>query len=387
MSLVNTTWSDLARKPMPAARTAPPATKPAPLQARNPARQPSREIIKTMLNGVRQPRALALVALMAALGCHAQTPAQPSAQASAAESVQVGVPLSPATARRIEVMIRNKADIGADYVFSFNPPTRSEVPGYYTVAVNFATPGKSPKSATFLLSDDGKTLAQFNKFDISEDPRDKISSTGRPARGGPANAPVVIVGFDDLECPYCAMMNAELFPAILNRYKDQVRIVYRDFPLEEIHPWAKHAAVDANCLASESGPGYWNFVDYVHAHAADMAGTEKTADKANQNLDKLVLDEGTRQKVDQSKLVACVLKQDSASVNQSILQGEADPLRLNQAPVLFVNGEKVDGVVPIDTLYRIIDRALIAAGQTPPPPQPAPATTKTPTPAPAKPGS
>src|ERR1700678_210496 len=101
----------------------------------------------------------------------------------------------------------------------------------------------------------------------------------------------------------------------------------------------------------------------------------------------LVLDEGTRQKVDQSKLVACVLKQDSASVNQSILQGEADPLRLNQAPVLFINGEKGDGGVPSDPLHRIIDRALIAAGQTPPPPQPAPATTTTPTPAPAKPGS
>ena len=113
-----------------------------------------------------------------------------------------------------------------------------------------------------------------------------------------------------------------------------------------------------------------------------MAGAEKTADKANQNLDKIVLDEGTRQKVDQPKLVACVLKQDAAGVNQSILQGEADPLRLSQAPVLFVNGERVEGVVPIETLYHIIDRALIAAGQTPPPP--APAASSTPA---AKPGS
>jgi protein-disulfide isomerase len=298
--------------------------------------------------------------------------------------VQVGVPLPPATARRIEVMVRNKAEIGADYTIAFSQPTKSEIPGYDIIGVTFAAEGKSPKTATFLLSADGKTLAQFNKFDISEDPRDKISATGRPARGGPATAPVVIVGFDDLECPYCALMNAELFPAVLNRYKDQVRIVYRDFPLEELHPWAKHAAVDAECLASQSAPGYWGFVDYVHAHAADMAGTEKTADKANQNLDKIVLDEGTRQKVDQPKLVACVLKQDAAGVNQSILQGEADPLRLSQAPVLFINGERVEGVVPIETLYHIIDRALIAAGQTPPPPQPAAAAASTPA---AKPGS
>ena len=58
-----------------------------------------------------------------------------------------------------------------------------------------------------------------------------MSSAGRPARGGPANAPVMIVGYDDLECPYCAQMNAEIFPALLDRYKDQVRVVYRDFPL------------------------------------------------------------------------------------------------------------------------------------------------------------
>jgi protein-disulfide isomerase len=210
---------------------------------------------------------------------------------------------------------------------------------------------------------------------------DKVSAAGRPARGGPANAPVLIVGFDDLECPYCAVMNAELFPAILNRYKDQVRIVYRDFPLDEIHPWARHAAVDANCLASASASGYWNFVDYVHAHAADMAGPEKSVDKANLALDKLTLDEGARQKVDQSALIACVLKQDSAVVNQSVLQAEADPLRVDSAPILYINGEKVNGVVPIETIYTIIDRALIAAGQTPPPPVAKPA------PAAAKPGS
>jgi protein-disulfide isomerase len=345
-----------------------------------------------MLNGVRPLRELALVVLMAALGCHAQTPAQASADASAAQPVQVGVPLPPATARRIEVTIRSKADIGSDFNIAFNEPAKSEIPGYYTVGVTFSAEGKSPRTATFLLSADGTTLAQFNKFDISQDPRDKVSVSGRPGRGGPANAPVLIVGFDDLECPYCAQMNAELFPAILNRYKDQVRIVYRDFPLEEIHPWAKHAAVDANCLASESAPGYWNFVDYVHAHAAGMAGTEKTADKANQNLDKLALDEGARQKVDQPRLIACVLKQDPAGIDQSVLQGEADPLRIDSTPILFINGEKVNGVVPIDTIYRIIDRALIAAGQTPPPPPPPPAppapSVKTPpTPAAAKPGS
>jgi predicted DsbA family dithiol-disulfide isomerase len=81
-------------------------------------------------------------------------------------------------------------------------------------------------------------------------------------------------------------------------------------------------------------------------------------------------------------LVACVLKQDDAAVRASIAQGEADPLRVDSAPILYVNGEKVEGVVTLDTLYRVIDRALVAAGQTPPP-SPAPAAPQTA----AKPGS
>ena len=327
-----------------------------------------------MLIGVRPLRALALVVLLAVLGCHAQAP-------SATEPVQAGVKLSPELARRVEIMIRSKAEVSNDFTISVGEPTKSDIPGYAQIALTFAAEGKAPRSAAFLISNDGKTLAQLNKFDISQNPMDKISAAGRPARGGPANAPVLIVGFDDLECPYCAMMNAEIFPAILNRYKDQVRVVYRDFPLDEIHPWAKHAAVDANCLASASTPGYWNFIDYVHAHASDIAGTEKSAVKANQNLDKIALDEGTRQKVDQPALVACVLKQDNTAVNQAVLEAEADPLRIDSAPILYINGEKVNGVVPIETIYRIIDRALIAAGQTPPPPPAKPAPTA------AKPGN
>jgi protein-disulfide isomerase len=320
-----------------------------------------------MLNGVRPLRALALGALLAALGCHAQS--------SGAHPIQVGSKLSPDMARRIELMIRSHAELPPEYVITVGDPVISDIPGYDQINVSFAVEGKPARSAIFLISDDGRTLAQFNRFDISQDPKDKVSTAGRPSRGGPPDAPVVIVGFDDLECPYCAQMNA-LLPAVLNRYKNQVRLVYRDFPLEELHPWAKHAAVDANCLASASTAGYWNFVDYVHAHSADMPGPEKSLEKANQNLDKIALDEGTRQKVDQSALVACVLKQDDSGVKASISQGEAAPLLLDQAPVLYINGEKVEGVVPIETMYRIIDRALIAAGQTPPPAPPAPPASK-----------
>jgi len=333
------------------------------------------EIIGIVLNGVRPLRSLALIVSMAAVGCHAQTKVETGVQTGAptggAQAVQLGVKLPPAIARRIEIAIRNRSqNITPAYAITIGEPTKSEIEGYYQVVVTFTADGNQSKTAPFLLSIDGKTLAQFNKFDLSQDPKATVSPAGRPARGGGESAPVVVVGYDDLECPYCARMNAELFPAILDRYKNQVRVVYRDFPLYEIHPWAMHAAVDANCLGAVSTAGYWNFIDYVHAHADEMAGAEKTAAKADATLDKLALDEGARQKVDQAELAACVQKQDESKVKASVTEAEGETLRVDSTPVLFINGEKVEGVVPIETLYQIIDGALIAAGQTPPPAPP-----------------
>jgi protein-disulfide isomerase len=330
---------------------------------------------------------------LVALGCQAQANVQtgvPTAPPAAGVAViQPGVKLTPEMARRIELMIRSRAQLTPDYVFTISEPTQSEVPGYDQILVTLTANGNSSRPLPFLLSSDGKTLGQFNKFDLSQDPKDLVSAADRPARGGPANAPVIIVGYDDLECPYCAKMNAEIFPALLDRYKDQVRVVYRDFPLSDIHPWAMHAAVDANCLGAASTAGYWNFIDYVHAHADQIAETEQTTEndptsdadqaerykqslaKADQTLDELALQEGARQKVDAKDLAVCVKKQDETKMKASVEQAEAEPLRLNSTPVLFINGEKVDGVVPLETIDRIIDEALIAAGQTPPPPPPA----------------
>ena len=241
------------------------------------------------------------------------------------------------------------------------------MPGYDTLTVDFSVEGKSSRPIPFLLSKDGKTLAQFSKFDISKDLRTSISGVDRPARGGAADAPVLIVGFDDLECPFCARMNAQLFPAILDRYKDQVRIVYRDFPLDQ-HPWALRAAVDTNCVGAQSGTGYWNLVDHIHAHADEIGGTEKTVAKANEMLDSLAREEGKKQKVDEAALSACIAKQDTTGIKASMKDAEA--LGVSATPALFINGEKIEGAQPLEYVYRMIDGALVAAGKTPPPPLP-----------------
>jgi protein-disulfide isomerase len=164
-----------------------------------------------------------------------------------------------------------------------------------------------------------------------------------------------------------------------------VRIVYRDFPLDQ-HPWAMRAAIDSSCLAAQSGDGYWKLVDYVHAHAAELGGDEKSLQKAQATLDALTLEEGKRQHADETALKACIAKQDNTVVEAS--KKEATALGVDATPSLFINGERLDGAVPMEYVYRAIDRALVAAGQTPPPPETAPASkTAAPTTPAVKPGN
>jgi protein-disulfide isomerase len=325
-----------------------------------------------VLTAGRLFRPFLFVLMLAAAGCHAQNPAAG------------GGKLPPELARRVEILIRSRANLPPNYDMILGPRTKSDIPGFDEIVVVFSSEGKNSKPMTFLLSTDGKTLAQFNKFDISKDPKSMVSADGRPSRGGPANAPVVIVGFDDLECPYCSKMHTQLFPALTQRYKDQVRIVYRDFPLDQ-HPWAMRAAVDANCLAAESPEGYWNAVDYIHAHASDMGGSEKTLAKANETLDTITRDEGKKQKVNETTLNSCIEKQDDAPIRASMKMGS--DLGVEATPALFINGERLEGALPIEYVYKMIDNALVAAGQTPPPPVPLPSLNGPPAPAPGQPSA
>jgi protein-disulfide isomerase len=277
--------------------------------------------------------------------------------------------LSIQFARRIEVMFRSRVDLPPTAEVQVGPRTPSELPGYDQISVTYSVQGQTSQPTQFLISRDGKTVAQFNKFDISQDPRTLVPEANRPARGGPETAPVRIVVFDDLECPYCARLNAAIFPAILDRYKDQVRIIYRDYPSEG-HPWAMHAAIDTSCLGQQSAPAYWTAVDTIHRQAGDLGGQEHSLAKANTDLDTLVRGAGQQQKVDLPALNACIEKQDATAIKQSELEGQT--LGVVRTPTLFINGAKIEGAVPLDFLFKMIDNALLAQGQTPPPPYSAP---------------
>jgi protein-disulfide isomerase len=327
---------------------------------------------------------LFLACTLTSLGCHAQTSATP-----VTTKLETGATLSPAETHRVEVLLRGKAQLPPGSTISIAPVQPSDVAGFHTINVTFTADDKTSHPVNFLISDDGKTIAQFIKYDISADPRTSVSDAGRPSRGGPESAPVVIVNFDDLECPYCARFHDSIFPAITQRYGDKVHIVYRDFPLEQ-HPWAIHASVDVNCLAAQSPAGYWNLVDYVHHNAEDIGSdpsakpdTNKadapkhTLDRAYTQLDKLTREQGAQQKVDAVKLDACIAKQDTSAIDASRRLGTT--LNIESTPTYFINGEKFEGALPIDYIFARIDDALRSENVTPPPAYVAPAAPTEPT--------
>ena len=177
------------------------------------------------------------------------------------------------------------------------PATPSQIPGYDALPVTL-THGAKKTVIDFLISTDSKTLARLDKFDLANDPLFSIDVAGRPIRGNPA-AKVTVISFDDLECPYCARMHQTLFPATLDHYKDKVRFIYKDYPLPpEMHPWAMHAAVNANCLAAQSSEVYWNYVDYLHSHGQEVNGENRDIAKSFDALDRIARQEATLGKLD-----------------------------------------------------------------------------------------
>jgi protein-disulfide isomerase len=280
-----------------------------------------------------------LVLLLICLGCSAQSTA-------------------PETGQLVERHVRAHYSLPPEMQVSVGPTRPSEFPNYDALTVTVDNSGKK-QDLDFLLSKDHKTLVRISKMDLTQDPyadiMKKIDVTGRPTRGN-KDAKVVAINYDDFECPFCSRMHQQLFPTILKEYGDRVLFIYKDFPLEEIHPWAVHAAVNANCLAAQNSDSYWDYADYLHANQRSISG--------NDELDKLATIQAQKYSLDVTKLQACLKAQDQKAVRASMR--EADLLGVNATPVMFVNGQKVDGAVPLDAVRAVLDRALKDAGVAPP---------------------
>ena len=287
-----------------------------------------------------------LVLLVICLGC--------SAQAPPTNIVSV-----------IERHVRAHYSLPPDVKVIVGALRSSEFANYDALTVTFASPTKK-QEFEFLLSRDHKTLVRLSKFDLSTDQyaeiMKKIDVSGRPARGN-KDAKVTIVSYDDFECPFCSRMHQTLFPGLFKEYGDRVLFIYKDYPLEEIHPWAVHAAVNANCLGAENGDAYWDYADYLHANQHAI-GAEKGRDGQDAELDKLAMLQAQKHNLDLPRLQTCVKAQDEKAVRASMREGES--VGVDATPAMFINGQKLDGAVPADEVRLALDQALKDAGVAPP---------------------
>ncbi len=261
----------------------------------------------------------------------------------------------------MEHQVRAFYNIPADVKIDVSALRPSEFPDYDAVTITIDGQGKK-QNYEFLLAKDQKTLLRLIKIDMTKDPymevMKKIDLANRPTRGN-SDAKVVVVNFDDFQCPFCSRMHQTLFPQILKEYGDRVKFVYKDFPLSEIHPWAIHAAVDANCLGAQSNDAYWDFADYIHASQRDVT-SEKSRDAQFAALDRITTEQGQKHGVDQTKLQLCLKAQKDDAVKASIKEGES--IGVTATPTLFINGQEIDGALPVEQVESTLDAALARAG-------------------------
>ena len=127
-------------------------------------------------------------------------------------------------------------------------------------------------------------------------------------------------------------------------FKDQVRVVFKDFPLESIHPWARAAANAGRCVLAQNQPAFWQFHDWIYSTQQDI-----TPETLNE---KIIAWAGTT-KLDTTQLRSCMdTKALDAQVAANIAEGKA--LGINATPTSFINGRKLEGTLQWEVLEQLL---------------------------------
>lgn len=201
------------------------------------------------------------------------------------------------------------------------------------------------------VSPDGRWFLMGEPKDLRQDPdaanRGKIRLAPEPS-WGPANAPVVLVEYSDLQCPHCKSAH-EILEKELPSYKDKVRWETKHYPLVNIHPWAYEAALADACAAMQSRR---------KAHALRSAVFREQGTIQKETLKDRVLALAKAAGLDAARLGRCLSAQESkAAVDADI--AEADALGVRGTPTIFVNGRQTRGYSP-ESVKSVIDEMLSA---------------------------
>jgi protein-disulfide isomerase len=222
-----------------------------------------------------------------------------------------------------------------------------DLPGFLDVAVHLSYNNLTLPPLHYFMSKDGKKIFKADVMDINKNPFqanvDKLDVKGAPTLG-PASAPVAVVVFSDFQCPMCKQEAEVIHKEITEAFPTQVRIYFRDFPLESLHNWARPAAIAGRCVYRLNPAAFWDYHDWIYENQTYIG-----LDNLNTKLQEFAIAKG----LDGMQLSRCIEnKTTEPEVKASIAQGNS--LSLNSTPTIFVNGRRIDGAVPWENLQALI---------------------------------
>jgi len=255
--------------------------------------------------------------------------------AQQAKTAAVTPPAAVSQAQKdIETYLRNLYAFGPDVTLVVGPLQESPVQGMLETNID-VTIGENKQAAKFYVSKDGRFLFRGELSDMTKDPlaenMAKIAMKDAPSLGD-AKAPVTIVEYSDFECPVCRSLH-DVLRAMLPNYAGKVRVVFKDFPIEQLHPWARTAAIAGRCTYQQKPEAFWKIYDLIYDNqeiiSAANAWTKMTDYAGESGLD-----------VESFK--GCMASPEAgAAVNASRANGEK--LEVNSTPTLFINGRRLVG--------------------------------------------
>lgn len=291
-------------------------------------------------------RALTFAALgifAAVTASSAQQPASPAKSDAPARTTSLpntSLPRTSAEEEQIlkatELFVRDLYAWGPDYKLKLGPLSQSAAAEFYKVPIQVTFNGQSDNGEVF-VSKDGKTVLRGDIFDLHGDPyaqvRAHLHIDGNPSMG-PDNALVTLVEFADFECPHCREFSDNV--AAIRQKFPQIRLIYKDYPLVDIHPWAETAAVAGRCAYMQSPAAFWKMHDAIFKNQDNI-----TPDNAWDEFNTLAKDE----RLDTDAFKSCLSSTEAAKAVEAN-RADAITLGVSSTPTVYVNGRPVVGGDP-----------------------------------------
>ncbi len=250
----------------------------------------------------------------------------------------------------LEPYIRHLLLVSPQVQMSIDNPKPAPIPGIKEVDVHLTYNGASQDNV-FYVSDNGQEVFYGKIFNINHSPFqadiDKLKTDLSPSFGA-AGAQIVLVMFADFQCPACKEEAKTLRDNIVASYPTQVRVYFKDFPLIQIHPWAKAASIAGRCVFRQNAVKFWDYYDWAYEHQTEITP---------ENLKDKVLDFAKTKDLDTIQLSSCMdNKATEGEIDKEMAEGKA--LNIDQTPTLFINGRRIPGAIPWQNLKSLLDAEL-----------------------------